>query len=80
MEARSVQDKFSSNIHAERVRQTSISGSYRSPGGTISSGQVLHMISERRRREKMKESFEALRSLIPPGSRVRFMKRQFLAK
>lgn len=33
--------------------------------------QLHHMISERKRREKLNESFEALRALLPPGSKVR---------
>lgn len=35
------------------------------------SNQMHHMISERKRREKLNESFQALRSLLPPGSKVR---------
>ncbi|XP_076931793.1 putative transcription factor bHLH041 [Bidens hawaiensis] len=31
--------------------------------------QLHHMISERKRREKLNESFQALRSLLPPGSK-----------
>ncbi|KAJ4789118.1 basic helix-loop-helix (bHLH) DNA-binding superfamily protein [Rhynchospora pubera] len=31
--------------------------------------QLHHMISERKRREKINESFEALRKLLPPGSK-----------
>ncbi|KAK9075739.1 hypothetical protein SSX86_004068 [Deinandra increscens subsp. villosa] len=34
-----------------------------------SSNQLHHMISERKRREKLNESFQALRSLLPPGSK-----------
>lgn len=34
-----------------------------------SSTQLHHMISERRRREKLNESFQALRSLLPPGTK-----------
>ncbi|CAD6251391.1 unnamed protein product [Miscanthus lutarioriparius] len=34
-----------------------------------SSSQLNHMISERRRRERLNESFEALRGLLPPGSK-----------
>ncbi|KAK9275803.1 hypothetical protein L1049_023073 [Liquidambar formosana] len=37
----------------------------RTPTGT----QLHHMISERKRREKLNESFQALRSLLPPGSK-----------
>ncbi|XP_048625427.1 putative transcription factor bHLH041 [Brassica napus] len=33
--------------------------------------QLHHMISERRRREKLNESFLALRSLLPQGTKVR---------
>ncbi|XP_044953860.1 putative transcription factor bHLH041 [Hordeum vulgare subsp. vulgare] len=33
------------------------------------SSQLHHMISERRRRERLNESFEALRGLLPPGSK-----------
>ncbi|KAL3535596.1 hypothetical protein ACH5RR_004057 [Cinchona calisaya] len=35
--------------------------------GRTTSSQLHHMISERRRREKLNESFQALRSLLPPG-------------
>ncbi|KAG7538254.1 Helix-loop-helix DNA-binding domain superfamily [Arabidopsis suecica] len=42
-------------------------------GGRYTSGpsatQLHHMISERRRREKLNESFQALRSLLPPGTK-----------
>ncbi|XP_031473066.1 putative transcription factor bHLH041 [Nymphaea colorata] len=31
--------------------------------------QLSHVISERRRREKLNESFQALRALLPPGSK-----------
>ncbi|KAI5674360.1 hypothetical protein M9H77_14724 [Catharanthus roseus] len=34
-----------------------------------SSTQLHHMISERRRRERLNESFQALRSLLPPGTK-----------
>ncbi|XP_062221233.1 putative transcription factor bHLH041 isoform X2 [Phragmites australis] len=33
------------------------------------SSQLNHMISERRRRERLNESFEVLRGLLPPGSK-----------
>ncbi|XP_059635940.1 putative transcription factor bHLH041 [Cornus florida] len=33
------------------------------------STQLHHMMSERRRREKLNESFQTLRSLLPPGSK-----------
>lgn len=36
------------------------------------SNQLHHMISERKRREKLNESFDALRMLLPPVSKVRF--------
>ncbi|KAK3025774.1 hypothetical protein RJ639_041930 [Escallonia herrerae] len=38
-------------------------------GTRPTSTQLHHMISERRRREKLNESFQALRSLLPPGSK-----------
>ncbi|OIV97387.1 hypothetical protein TanjilG_07139 [Lupinus angustifolius] len=34
------------------------------------STQLHHMISERRRREKLNENFQALRTLLPPGTKV----------
>lgn len=33
--------------------------------------QLHHMISERKRREKLNESFHSLKSLLPPGTKVR---------
>ncbi|KAK6120409.1 hypothetical protein DH2020_045889 [Rehmannia glutinosa] len=38
-------------------------------GNRPSTTQLHHMISERRRREKLNESFQVLRSLIPSGSK-----------
>ncbi|KAL0315776.1 UNVERIFIED_CONTAM: putative transcription factor [Sesamum radiatum] len=38
-------------------------------GNRPTSTQMHHMISERRRREKLNESFQVLRSLLPPGSK-----------
>lgn len=35
-----------------------------------SATQMHHMISERRRREKLNDSYNILRSLLPPGSKV----------
>jgi hypothetical protein len=40
------------------------------PPPAPTSSQLNHMISERRRRERLNESFEALRGLLPPGSKV----------
>jgi len=37
------------------------------------STQLHHMISERKRREKLNESFQALRSLLPPGTKVQYL-------
>ncbi|XP_039833125.1 putative transcription factor bHLH041 [Panicum virgatum] len=39
------------------------------PPQAPTSSQLNHMISERRRRERLNESFEALRGLLPPGSK-----------
>ncbi|CAK9144133.1 unnamed protein product [Ilex paraguariensis] len=38
-------------------------------GTRPTSTQLHHMISERKRREKLNESFQTLRSLLPPGSK-----------
>ncbi|KAL5572465.1 hypothetical protein UlMin_022062 [Ulmus minor] len=38
-------------------------------GTRPSTNQLHHMISERKRREKLNESFVALRSLLPPGTK-----------
>jgi hypothetical protein len=38
--------------------------------GGNNSSQVYHMISERKRREKLNDSFLTLRSLLPPCSKV----------
>lgn len=39
-------------------------------GSRPTENQLYHMISERKRREKLNESFQALRSLLPPGTKV----------
>uniref|UniRef100_A0ACD5X8V5 Uncharacterized protein n=1 Tax=Avena sativa TaxID=4498 RepID=A0ACD5X8V5_AVESA len=36
---------------------------------SANSGQLYHMMSERKRREKLNDSFQALRSLLPPCSK-----------
>jgi hypothetical protein len=36
------------------------------------SSQLHHMFSERRRRERLNESFQTLRALLPPGTKVRW--------
>ncbi|GMP62842.1 hypothetical protein CsSME_00024791 [Camellia sinensis var. sinensis] len=41
----------------------------REQGSRPTSSQLHHMISERKRREKLNEMFEALRSLLPPGTK-----------
>ncbi|KAE8687556.1 Alpha/beta-Hydrolases superfamily protein [Hibiscus syriacus] len=38
-------------------------------GSRQTSNQLHHMMSERKRREKLNESFTALRSLLPPGTK-----------
>jgi hypothetical protein len=35
-----------------------------------SGDKLLHMISERKRREKLNDSFHALKAVLPPGSKV----------
>lgn len=68
----------SSRIQRENVLKRSVAffralNSMRSQeqmlAGRTSSTQLHHMISERRRREKLNESFQALRSLLPPGTK-----------
>ncbi|KAE8700331.1 Alpha/beta-Hydrolases superfamily protein [Hibiscus syriacus] len=39
------------------------------PRSRPTANQLQHMFSERKRREKLNESFEALRSLLPPGTK-----------
>ncbi|KAI8022955.1 putative transcription factor bHLH041 [Camellia lanceoleosa] len=41
----------------------------REQGSRPTSSQLHHMISERKRREKLNEMFQALRSLLPPGTK-----------
>jgi hypothetical protein len=33
--------------------------------------QLQHMFSERKRREKLNDSFHALKAVLPPGAKVR---------
>ncbi|KAM0921079.1 hypothetical protein ACQ4PT_007000 [Festuca glaucescens] len=40
-----------------------------SPAAESSGNQLQHMISERKRREKLNDSFQALRTVLPPGSK-----------
>lgn len=65
------------NIHQrERFASENItmggdgSGSSGRYGSGPTATQLHHMISERKRREKLNESFQALRSLLPPGTKV----------
>lgn len=50
----------------------------RMPEPRPTSNQLHHMISERRRREKINESFHALRMLLPPGSKVHMIYRSII--
>jgi hypothetical protein len=43
-----------------------------------SGNQLQHMISERKRREKLNDSFHALKTVLPPGSKVDFYQVQGL--
>ncbi|KAI3443622.1 hypothetical protein Pfo_000287 [Paulownia fortunei] len=54
---------FFRNLNMRRRHELQIQGNR--PTTT----QLHHMISERRRREKLNESFQVLRSLLPPGSK-----------
>ena len=55
---------FFGNLNIMRMRER-IQATSR-PSNT----QLHHMISERRRREKLNENFQALRALLPPGTKV----------
>nr|BCK60964.1 basic helix-loop-helix transcription factor 2 [Scoparia dulcis] len=54
---------FLRNLNLRRRQELQIQGN------RPTSTQLHHMISERRRREKLNESFQILRSLLPPGSK-----------
>ena len=54
---------FSRSLHLKIMRQ-------RIQASRPTSSQLHHTISERRRREKLNESFQALRALLPPGTKV----------
>ncbi|KAL1805244.1 hypothetical protein ACET3Z_028312 [Daucus carota] len=59
-------------LAVEFIRSSSIlmRGQERSQTGSRSgSNQLQHMIKERKRRERLNQNFEALRSLLPPGSK-----------
>ncbi|KAF7806732.1 putative transcription factor bHLH041 [Senna tora] len=56
---------FFRSLNFMRMRERSVLHTTR----PTSSTQLHHMISERRRREKLNENFQALRSLLPPGTK-----------
>ncbi|GLT79096.1 hypothetical protein SLA2020_506010 [Shorea laevis] len=56
---------FYRSLHVGRRQLVLGSGA----GSRPSSTQLHHMMSERKRREKLNESFQALRSLLPPGTK-----------
>lgn len=63
------------NLHSQKMIKKSITmlqriNKMRNQEPALTSNQVSHMISERRRREKLNGSFDQLRSLLPPGSKV----------
>jgi hypothetical protein len=55
---------FFRNLNLMRLRDRS------TQAARPSSNQLHHMISERRRREKLNENFQALRALLPQGTKV----------
>ncbi|KAH7686500.1 Myc-type basic helix-loop-helix (bHLH) domain-containing protein [Dioscorea alata] len=62
------------NLHSQKMIKKSITmlrriNKMRNQESALPSNQVSHMISERRRREKLNGSFDQLRSLLPPGSK-----------
>ncbi|XP_073047103.1 putative transcription factor bHLH041 [Primulina eburnea] len=54
---------FYRSLHSKRSRELAIQENRPTPA------QLHHMINERKRREKLNESFQLLRSLIPVGSK-----------
>ncbi|XP_062218596.1 putative transcription factor bHLH041 isoform X2 [Phragmites australis] len=56
-------------MHMLRFSRESTTGAAMAQPPAPTSSQLNHMISERRRRERLNESFEALRGLLPPGSK-----------
>lgn len=63
---------FLRNIHAMRSHSHQEHNNVQNTSRT-STTQLHHMISERKRREKLNESFQALRSLLPPNTKVRYI-------
>ncbi|KAM0932485.1 putative transcription factor bHLH family [Dioscorea sansibarensis] len=62
------------NPHSQKMIKKSITmlrriNKMRNQESAPTSNQISHMISERRRREKLNGSFDHLRSLLPPGSK-----------
>ncbi|KAL2945222.1 hypothetical protein RDABS01_022933 [Bienertia sinuspersici] len=62
---------FYRGFHFRRIQEQGSPISIR-PGPVPSSTQLHHMISERRRREKINDSFQALRSLLPQPTKVMY--------
>ncbi|XP_057538266.1 putative transcription factor bHLH041 isoform X2 [Amaranthus tricolor] len=56
---------FYRSLHFRRLQEVSIQG----PSRPTTTQSLHHMISERKRREKINESFQALRSLLPQGTK-----------
>ncbi|CAO2841534.1 unnamed protein product [Amaranthus hypochondriacus] len=56
---------FYRRLHFRRLQEVSIQG----PSRPTTTQSLHHMISERKRREKINESFQALRSLLPQGTK-----------
>lgn len=65
---------FSRSLNLMRMRERIQAASR--PASTLS--QLHHMISERRRREKLKDNFQALRALLHPRTKV-YIKLHFLS-
>lgn len=72
-------NRLNSNRRERFARENATTGGDGSGGSSGGCGryisgptatQLHHMISERKRREKLNESFQALRSLLPPGTKV----------
>lgn len=79
-----------SKIHAARLAQyyqIMEMAARASPAATAGGGggenqqlQLQHVLSERKRREKLNDSFKALRDVLPPATKVRLLTDQFNLK
>lgn len=68
------------SVHmAMRNRPEHATGHREDSSAPSTTSQLHHVISERRRRERLNDSFQTLRALLPPGSKVRVQTKDHLA-